>query len=421
MFQGVRFGLGLDLAYKYVNALLGGDDPANAAEPDATAYLLMDGPLYNTFGDPSSFFIGGASWRKLAPAGISNGKQSYTYGDERVSWDGYRWSYVNIPNLLSPWAQLGADIDGEALGDQSGYSVSMNAAGDRFAVIGPSNDGAGIDSGHVRVYQLIDNTWTQLGADIDGEVAEDRTGYSISMNAAGDRVAIGAILADLGAVNRGYVKIYQLINNNWTQMDNPIYGEAAEDRNGYSVSMNAAGDRVAMGAIFNDGNGSNSGHVRIFRWNGSAWTQLGANINGEALSDQSGWSVSMNAVGDRIAIGAIFNNSTRGHVRVYQLIGNVWTRLGADIDGEASGDQSGYSVSMNAAGDRVAIGARLNDGTTNNAGDNRGHVRIYRDTSIFATSSADVGRPWLATWTNGFSAAKVTPTYTKSTNYPTIP
>jgi hypothetical protein len=181
--------------------------------------------------------------------------------------------------------------------------------------------------------------------------------------------------------------------------------------------MNAAGDRVAIGA---NGNGSGAGHVRVYSWNGTAWTKLGADIDGETISDQSGYSVSINAAGDRVAIGAWLNGgngSASGHVRVYSWNGTAWTKLGADIDGEAAGDLSGWSVSMNAAGDRVAIGARLNDGN----GSGAGHVRIYRDTSIFATSSADVGRPWLATWTNGFSAAKVTPTYTKSTNYPTIP
>ena len=39
-----------------------------------------------------------------------------------------------------------------------------------------------------------------------------------------------------------------------------------------------------------------------------------------------------------------------------------WTQLGQDIDGEVAGDESGRSVTMNAAGDRVAIGAHYNDG-----------------------------------------------------------
>ena len=48
------------------------------------------------------------------------------------------------------------------------------------------------------------------------------------------------------------------------------------------------------------------------------------------------------------------------------------TQLGSDIDGEAAGDYFGTSVSMNSAGDRVAIGAMYNDGT----GTNAGHVRV---------------------------------------------
>ena len=48
------------------------------------------------------------------------------------------------------------------------------------------------------------------------------------------------------------------------------------------------------------------------------------------------------------------------------------TQLGSDIDGEVANDYSGRSVSINSAGDRVAIGAYLNDGTGNSAG----HVRV---------------------------------------------
>ena len=52
--------------------------------------------------------------------------------------------------------------------------------------------------------------------------------------------------------------------------------------------MNATGDRVAIGAIWNDGNGTDAGHVRIFEWNGSSWVQQGQDIDGEAADDESG-------------------------------------------------------------------------------------------------------------------------------------
>ena len=69
--------------------------------------------------------------------------------------------------------QLGSDIDGEAANDYSGWSVSMNSAGDRVAIGAERNDGTSsntyYDAGHVRVYEYSNSGWTQLGSDIDGE------------------------------------------------------------------------------------------------------------------------------------------------------------------------------------------------------------------------------------------------------------
>ena len=58
--------------------------------------------------------------------------------------------------------------------------------------------------------------------------------------------------------------------------------------------MNGAGNRIVVGARLNDGNGSNSGHVRVYDLIGTTWTQVGADINGEAASDQLGYAVSTN-------------------------------------------------------------------------------------------------------------------------------
>ena len=114
-------------------------------------------------------------------------------------------------------------------------------------------------------------------------------------------------------------------------------------------------------------------------------TQLGSDIDGEAAGDYSGRSVSMNSAGDRVAIGAPSNDGTgdgAGHVRVYEYSNSSWTQLGSDIDGEAAGDYSGFPLSMNSAGDRIAIGAMYNDGT----GDGAGHVRVYSLTELFIDS-----------------------------------
>ena len=54
------------------------------------------------------------------------------------------------------------------------------------------------------------------------------------------------------------------------------------------------------------------------------------------------------------------------NVRIYEY--SSGTQLGSDIDGEAAGDLFGSGVSMNSVGDRVAIGAWYNDGAGSDAG-----------------------------------------------------
>jgi len=68
---------------------------------------------------------------------------------------------------------------------------------------------------------------------------------------------------------------------------------------------------------------------------------------------------------------------------VYEYIDSTWTKLGQDIDGEASQDQSGGSVSLSGNGTRVAIGAQYNDDGPGN--DAAGHTRVlhYPVTNIY--------------------------------------
>ena len=155
----------------------------------------------------------------------------------------------------------------------------------------------------------------------------------------------------------------------WEQQGADIDGEAADDYSGFSVSLSSDGTTVAIGAYGNDGNGSNSGHVRIYAWNSatSAWEQQGADIDGEAADDNSGYSVSLSSDGTTVAIGAPNNDgngSYSGHVRIYawNSATSAWEQQGADIDGEAADDYSGWSVSLSSDGTTVAIGAPWNDG-----------------------------------------------------------
>jgi hypothetical protein len=306
----------------------------------------------------------------------------------------------------SAWIQRGADIDGEAAVDLSGESVSLNSNGDIVAIGAPNNDGNGIDAGHVRIFRWDGSNWIQMGADIDGEAPDDQSGESVSLNSTGDAVAIGAVMNDGSGEDAGHVRIYDWNGSAWIQRGSDIDGEAASDLSGESVSLNGTGDVVAIGASRNDGNGTAAGHVRIYEWNGSAWIQRGSDIDGEAEYDYSGNSVSLNSAGDLVAIGAFGNDGdsedpfyNNGHVRVYMWNGAGWTQRGSDIDGEATLDASGSSVSLNSTGEVVAIGAKSNDGN----GSNSGHVRVF--------SAEDISTPVQASEQKIFS---VYPNPTKS-------
>ena len=273
---------------------------------------------------------------------------------------------------LKSQIQIGSDIDGEFAGDQSGYAVAMPDE-NTVAIGAVLNDGVnGVFSGHVRVFTWNGSTWVQKGADIDGEAANDNSGRVISMPDA-NTVAIGAAANGPGGSLTGHVRIYEWNGTAWVQKGLDIDGVAPMDSFGWSVSMPNE-NTFAAGGIGNDDNGNNAGHVRVFTWNGSAWVQKGSDIDGEAPGDQSGYSISMPDV-NTVAIGAHINGGTgsfAGHVRIFEWNGSSWVQKGADIDGEAPGDQSGFSVSMPDI-NTVAIGAHLNDGN----GSNSGHVRVY--------------------------------------------
>ena len=292
-------------------------------------------------------------------------------GNNVITRSGHVRVYKNVNDT---WRQVGSDIDGEGVGDFSGQSVSLSSDGSIVAIGAALNDGNGTSSGHARVYENVNDTWRQVGADIDGEAANDGNGISVSLSSDGSTVAIGAVNNDGNGTNSGHVRVYENVNDTWRQVGSDIDGEAASDQSGYSVSLSSDGSTVAIGTHRNDGNGTNSGHVRVYENVNDTWRQVGSDIDGESEGDQSGHSVSLSSDGNTLAIGANFNdgNGTKsGHARVYENTNDTWRQVGIDIDGEAAGDESGYSVSLSSDGNTVAIGAPRNN--TNKSG----HVRIY--------------------------------------------
>ncbi|MBN2667608.1 MAG: T9SS type A sorting domain-containing protein, partial [Bacteroidales bacterium] len=160
--------------------------------------------------------------------------------------------------------------------------------------------------------------------------------------------------------------------------------------------------------------------VRVYYNNSGTWQQIGQDIDGEAAGDRSGWSVSLSADGNTITIGAKGNsgNGTEaGHVRVYKNNSDTWYQIAQDIDGEAAGDNSGSSVSLSADGNLAAIGAIYNDG---NGTDSTGHVRVFALKGFFGKIYNDINDNCIADATEPGLAGRgvyITPgNYTLQTN-----
>ena len=293
------------------------------------------------------------------------------------------------------YSQRGNDIVGEmeVAGSYtlSGSAIAISDSGNTLVVGARGDDGTDgsfdeysgssgtsyTDIGHVRVHDWNGSSWQQRGADIDGENTGDMSGNAVAVNGDGNTIAIGAINNDGNGQDSGHVRVYQWSGSAWTQVGSDIDGEANNDNSGVSISLSTDGRTLAVGADNSDGaNGSDSGHVRVYDLSGSQWVQRGVDIDGESASDYSGVSVDLSGDGKSLVVGAKDNDgngSNAGHARVFDWSGSRWEQRGSDIDGESSGDQSGSSATISNDGQTVVLGAPGNDG----AGDNAGHARIY--------------------------------------------
>jgi len=283
---------------------------------------------------------------------------------------------LTVPSV--DWSQMGEDLDGEATSDNSGGAVSLSADGTTIAIGAPNNDGSfTLDDGHVRVFDWNGTAWIQRGADILGEASDDWSGFSVSLSADGNTVAIGA--PQNGANSEGHVRVYDWDagTGTWVQRGADLDGGALGDLAGTAVSLAPDGNTVAFAAPGRDTGVSGVGSTSVYDWDGTAWVQRGSEIFGEASSDFSGCSLSLSADANTVAIAAMFNDGPigpdDGHVRVYDWDGTSWIQRGADLDGLAATDQFGSSVSLSADGNSLAVGAIGADG----AGSDRGAAYVY--------------------------------------------
>lgn len=268
--------------------------------------------------------------------------------------------------------------------------------------------------------------WTPIGTDIMGSGNNDVIGWSVAISGDGKTVVVGDPGDDSNATNSGVAKVFRKSGNGWVQVGNDIKGLAANDQTGHAVAIShigsiiavaspeinssgvpgrtqvyqedASGNWVQIGAILEltsgtdvalsaDGNRlitSDSqdfgGRVRVWiNFGDGVWAQNGQfPLNGENNGDEHGRSIALSADGKTIVAGAPFNSDAgenAGHVRIYRADNFTFFQIGDDIDGEDELDLFGFDVAMSANGKRIAVGAPQNVGS----GTSMGYVKVFEE------------------------------------------
>ncbi len=266
------------------------------------------------------------------------------------------------------WVQVGGDIDGGNY-DLAGTSVDMNDDGDIVIVGSPGYGMLSYYSGRARVYQNVNDTWIQLGQDLNGEGSDDDFGWDVAISHDGKRVIVGGPKND---GNVGHAKVYEFNNKNqrWDLVGDEIEEGVRNENAGRLVDINGDGDVIAVG--YNEYHPLDNGRIRIYRNIDGQWVQQGQEVLG-------GIEVAISRDGGRIVIGRPYERYSGGYARIYEYNKDAldWRQVGNKIAGGEGTNELGYTVDISGDGDVVVIGARFDNANADKP--ELDHVRIYRD------------------------------------------
>jgi len=211
---------------------------------------------------------------------------------------------VKVFKLISGvWTQQGASLEG-ALSDLFGNDISLSADGLTLAVGAPGNGTNGNNAGQVKVFNFSSGSWIQQGADINGEAANDRSGVAVSLGDNGRVLAIGAPDNDGNGIRSGHVRVFEFVSGSWIQMGTDIDGDTIGMFSGADVSLSANGLILAVGESNFLGALAVPGLVKVYRYVSNAWKQEGATIMGKFSGEFAGSIVNLNADGTLVAFSA---------------------------------------------------------------------------------------------------------------------
>ena len=256
-----------------------------------------------------------------------------------------------------------------AQGDQFGHSVAID--GSRVAVGAPYDDTGAAEAGSAYVYDLTSGTPTVPVATLNkpGAVANDYFGYSVAID--GSRVVVGIPSDDTGASAAGSVYVYDVLSGTPTvpvvTLNNPA--AAANDNFGWSVAID--GSRVVAGAYFDSAGATAAGSAYVYDVLSGTPTVPTATLNNPSpvAGDNFGWSVAIS--GTRVVVGAFLDSAgapAAGSAYVYDVGSGTPTVPETILNNPSPGPSDLFGNSVAISGQRVVVGASLDDGGSADAG-----------------------------------------------------
>ncbi len=282
------------------------------------------------------------------------------------------------------WTNMGGQIEGDNDNIKLGHSVALSAQGNTLAIGIPwYNPNFITKAGQVRIYNWDGSNWQQT-ATLNGNDFSEELGYTLALSADGDILAIGSPFAHNFT---GGVKVFQLENGTWQQLGEDIEGMTTGTFFGQSIALSHDGETLAIGAPKDNNNGISAGQVQVYQWNGNQWEQKGNTMEGSP-SSQFGYSLSLSADGNTITVGAPYytgsSGEEAGRIHIFRWNGNNWQeQINNDISGTSPFESAGSAVALSANADIIAIGA---PGAYNTVGVNSGNVRAFQVCSPHTSS-----------------------------------
>ena len=270
-------------------------------------------------------------------------------------------AYVYVPGG-SGWVQQAKLMapDGTT-SDYFGASVAID--GDVAVVGAPRRQHAAeIYAGSAYIFTRSGTTWTYT-AELKAADYDDGDTFGSSVAIDGSSIIIGAPLDNRKATGAGSAYAFVHTGGVWVQQYK-MYATDAQLGDQFGRSVGVSGSRAVVGAIEEDGKGSNAGAAYVFERSGLVWSQK-AEIRAAdgAANDVLGSAVAIS--GSTVVLGAPGNSTGadrigKAYVFTRQIVGlpSVYGWLQqAKLKASDGTLKDGFGSSVDIDGDRVVIGA----------------------------------------------------------------